>query len=244
MGNSDSNNGPKMVFASLARLALSHGLSRLGALALYRAQVRYLERKLGIQTESILLVREYGFYNEELRDYVPTDYRHLRKALKLLDLSSCDVFLDVGCGLGRAVVYAAHFYSPHRVIGIDITPQFIAIARENVKRALARLQCKALELQIADAGEYEIPDDVTIIYLYNPFAGELLKRVFRNIRASWLRSPRKLRLACVYPLRSAFAYELMKQQWLVPTHHSALDDGIQFRICAVNERLQDEIDDR
>src|SRR6185312_2458247 len=112
-----------MLFGNLVRLALSEGLGHVSALALYRAQVRYLERRLGIKTETIISVREYGFTSEELRDYVPTDYRHLRRALKLLRVSSCDVFLDIGCGLGRAIVYAAHFYSPRRVIGIDITTQ-------------------------------------------------------------------------------------------------------------------------
>jgi len=51
-----------------------------------------------------------------------------------------------------------------------------------------------VELVPADAAAFEVPPDVNVVYFYNPFAGQLLKRVVANLHASYMRAPRKLHI--------------------------------------------------
>jgi hypothetical protein len=57
---------------------------------------------------------------------------------------------------------------------------------------------------VADAAAFELPRDVTIIHFNNPFAGEILERVLKNIALSYQEAPRSLRLVCNLPRESAF----------------------------------------
>ena len=57
---------------------------------------------------------------------------------------------------------------------------------------------------MADAAAFELPRDVTIIHFNNPFAGEILERVLKNIALSYQEAPRSLRLVCNLPRESAF----------------------------------------
>jgi hypothetical protein len=56
---------------------------------------------------------------------------------------------------------------------------------------------------VADAAAFELPLDVTTIY-FNPFAGESLERVLKNIALSYEEAPRSMRLVCNLPRESAF----------------------------------------
>ena len=43
-----------------------------------------------------------------------------------------------------------------------------------------------------DATEYEVPDDVTIIFFGNPFVGAIFEKVLGKIQESLARNPREL----------------------------------------------------
>ena len=47
--------------------------------------------------------------------------------------------------------------------------------------------------------EYEIPDDLSVVYLYNPFTGLLFARFIERLLRSLERRPRPLRLVYNYP---------------------------------------------
>ena len=51
----------------------------------------------------------------------------------------------------------------------------------------------------ADVLEYEIPDDLSVVYLYNPFTGLLFARFLERLLRSLERRPRPLRLVYNYP---------------------------------------------
>src|SRR5437879_11316521 len=73
-----------------------------------RLYTRWCEYRLGIRSESCIELRELGIENEFYRPYVATDYRSFRKVLNTLRIRpGQDVFLDLGSGLGRAVIMAA-----------------------------------------------------------------------------------------------------------------------------------------
>jgi len=65
--------------------------------------------------------------------YVPTPQEVVEDMLRLADIRKGDVLYDLGCGDGRIPVTAAKEYGV-RAVGIDIDPERIREANENVKR--------------------------------------------------------------------------------------------------------------
>jgi SAM-dependent methyltransferase len=151
------------------------------------------EWRLNIRTWQFVWLRDYGIHNEELHDYQPTDYRTLKRSMKYVNFDDREqVFLDIGCGMGRAVILAAT-YPFKRVIGVELSAELTAKARENLNRTRRKLMaCSDVELIATDATEYGIPEDVTVVFFYTPFRGAALTQVMENIRRSLEDHPRKI----------------------------------------------------
>jgi hypothetical protein len=77
---------------------------------------------------------------------------------------------------------------------VELSPELSAVARNNVERNRARLQCPDVEIVTSDVLDYAIPDDVTIAFFFNPFRGEVFATVIEHLLASVDRRPRRLRL--------------------------------------------------
>jgi SAM-dependent methyltransferase len=135
--------------------------------------------------------------------YAPSPWRVLRRILRPAEVSSADVFLDLGSGTGRVVLEAATAYPFRRVIGVELVPRLTEIARETIARNSHRLRCQDVELISADLADYEIPDDVTVVYLFNPFWGSLFDVIVAKLIASLDDRPRRLRLIYLTPTESA-----------------------------------------
>jgi hypothetical protein len=75
-----------------------------------------------------------------------------------------------------------------------------------------------VEVRQADATAFDVPDDVNVIYFYNPFTGETLRRVTANIAASWRRHPRKIHL--LFFNNDHFDRSIEGEQWLRKTHQA------------------------
>ncbi len=104
----------------------------------------------------------------------------LRRILPPWEVTDHDVFVDFGSGMGRVVLQAAR-YPFRKVIGVEVSETLHGIARENIDRNRQRLRCPDIELVHADALEYEIPDDVTVAFLYNPFRGTIFATVIERL---------------------------------------------------------------
>jgi precorrin-6B methylase 2 len=155
-----------------------------------RAASRLLERLLGVRTSGDIRQIEQGY---EYGIYRPTPWLVLRALLDRLEIAENDVFVDIGSGMGRVVLMAAR--RPFgRVIGIERSPELTEIARENLARGRGRLRCQDVELLTVDALDWEVPDDVTVIYLNCPFPDEVLERVLAKLVESLDTRPRAMRL--------------------------------------------------
>ena len=55
--------------------------------------------------------------------------------------------------------------------------------------------------------EYEIPDDLSVVYLYNPFTGLLFARFIERLLRSLERRPRPLRLVYNYPFEHNYVID-------------------------------------
>ena len=100
------------------------------------------------------------------------------------------------------VYIAARNYPFGRVIGVEIASALTAVARENVDRMRSKLRCQDVEFVTSDAAQWEVPDDLTYVYMFNPFGGEIFRQVLANLCASLDRCPRSLKLLYAHPVHS------------------------------------------
>jgi hypothetical protein len=85
-------------------------------------------------------------------------------------------------------------------VGVELSSSLCRIAAANVAARRDQLRCADIELVTADAARYAIPDDVTVVYLYNPFRGAVFQAVVDGLLKSLERSPRPLRVIYRTPL--------------------------------------------
>jgi hypothetical protein len=100
-------------------------------------------------------------------------------------------FLDYGSGKGRALMLAAS-KGFTRVLGVDVSSNLCSIARQNAAIYATRHRGCSIMVHNHDAAEMEVPADVIVVYLYNPFGLETLRAVIGRLSASLRQVPRPL----------------------------------------------------
>ena len=180
----------------------------------FRAVVRsFLEdSRRGVKTSGEMDDCELGFTDSDNHAYVPTDYDTFFEAIRHVQLRPWqDVFVDVGSGKGRIVILAAE-HEFRRVIGVEYSAALHQQAQQNLHRA-RNLVCHDIELMHADAREWEIPEDATVFFFFNPFEGAVLETVCDNLRRSVAQHPRKITVIYVRPDKF-FERQIRWQEWL------------------------------
>lgn len=200
-----------MKFLSVLLMVRSQGVRNSMRFISYRLYEDFNELRLGIRTAHFISKEDLGHDNPEFGAYTPAPYEALRYCLDRISIRPGeDTLLDYGCGMGRVVVLAGT--RPfRRILGVEISPEMVQRARENIDLARKRLKC-AVHLEVADARTYVVPDDVTFIHFYNPFNGETLAQVIGNIRESQRRRPREVTILFGNPRR--FEEMFLGRDWL------------------------------
>jgi SAM-dependent methyltransferase len=168
-----------------------------------RLQRLVLERRYGMPPGALRDVDlvEIGFGAPgRVREHIPSPWGVLGRILRRGEISREDVFIDIGCGMGPVLVEAAARYDFRRVIGIDIVPEFTRVARETIARGRGRLRCPDVEVTTADVMDYELPDEVTVVYMADPFRGHIFDVALGKLIASVDRHPRRLRIIYNFPV--------------------------------------------
>ena len=177
-------------------------LSRVRAATRRAAASLLFERRHRLDTTDTVELSDVGLAHSERQDYKPTGWQSLKRILPPEEVTPDDVFLDLGSGKGRAVFLAAQ-YPFSRVIGVELSPELHAIAERNLRRHDGRPGETRIELVNADAVEYEVPADVTVVFLFNPFNGSVFAAALANVLRSLDAHPRPLRLIYVNPVEEA-----------------------------------------
>jgi len=144
----------------------------------------------GVTTEALVFLGELdpdaiGPSLEFATHYEPTP---VAEAEALLDASPLRpeqaTFVDVGAGMGRVVLLAAR-RAFRRVVGIEISPALVEIARDNLAAAHGPERAvKDVRVVAADAASFVFPRGDLVVYLYNPFRAPVLERMLVNLRAA------------------------------------------------------------
>jgi len=90
-------------------------------------------------------------------------------------------FIDVGAGMGRALLLASEF--PFRsVIGVELNPTLARIARRNVAHWKSEgLAFSPVRVVCGDAVEFKIPSGPCVVFMFNPFGAPVMRRLL----AAW-----------------------------------------------------------
>jgi hypothetical protein len=87
-------------------------------------------------------------------------------------------------------------------------------AEQNLKQARVKRQCGNVKVVHADAREFPIPEDSSVMFLYNPFRGALLTEVVGHMRDSWERNRRPMTF--LVSNHTGFIEDTGSGDWLKP----------------------------
>lgn len=195
---------------------LSRRLARM-RVAVTDAAMAVGDRVRGLDTQSMGPAPEG---DDQASRYVASGWRFLPRILLPGEIRPDDVLLDVGCGKGRVLIVAAERYRFHRVLGVECSADLAAVARSN----LARRGLTEVEVVVADARTWPVPDDVTVAYLCHPFKEAATRQFIDRLGESMARRPRRVRL--ILAGVPSYPHVLLERGFRVirerPWHHLAL----------------------
>jgi SAM-dependent methyltransferase len=99
-------------------------------------------------------------------------------------------FIDIGSGKGRALLMASQ-YPFRRILGIELLPELHRVAKENISKYKSdSQQCFAIDCVLADAADFDLPIEPTVLYLFNPLPESGLISMISRLEDSLRRNPR------------------------------------------------------
>lgn len=211
------------------QFARTHGIGKTvfkGIAYMYAALGDFFEeRRRGLRTGGVLRtnsMRTVGAHRKNGVHYGPTPYQMAEGLIAELSEDLFDgTFIDFGCGKGRVLVIAAE--SGFRtIVGVEYSRELCDIARKNIQDSNLDAD---IDVVLADAAAYEISDDTSVCYFYNPFDEVVLAKVIKEISRSLNTRPRNFSVIYVNPVHG----DLFEQSGFVVTasHRGA---GMEARL--------------
>ena len=127
--------------------------------------------------------------------YEPTPYSVLERLAGSGFFGKEDTVLDYGCGKGR-VGFFLSYRTGAKTVGIEYDERIFGDAQENRGTTVSRVKPDFL---LTRAEAFEVPEEVTRCYFFNPFSVEILHKVLARILDSWYEHPREVFLFFYYP---------------------------------------------
>ncbi len=127
--------------------------------------------------------------------YEPTDYRVLEQVASTGLIGKQNILLDYGCGKGRVSFFLSS-QTKCRSIGIEYNPRLLERAKLNQENAP---RGHFVTLVQADAADFIVPPKADRAFFFNPFSGDILRKVMANLLISCSEHPRKILLFFYYP---------------------------------------------
>lgn len=92
---------------------------------------------------------------------------------------------------------------------------------------------QSIEIILGDAAEFQFPADSPVLYLYNPFGPEVIRKVLSNLEKSLSEHPRSCWVVYVNPLH----HEIFANCGFLHTHTAMLgkDSGEPFALYTTRQ---------
>ena len=134
--------------------------------------------------------------------YEPTPYSVLERLANAGYIRKGNILLDYGCGKGR-VDFFLSYQTRCKSIGIEYDERIYEKAAENKKDAVSSGR---VEIELANAEEFAVPETADCMYFFNPFSVEILRKVMARILESYYAEPRRIQLFFYYPSDEYISY--------------------------------------
>ena len=134
--------------------------------------------------------------------YEPTPYSVLERLANTGIIRKNNTLLDYGCGKGR-VDFFLSYQTRCKSIGIEYDERIYEKAAENKKYAVSSGR---VEIELANAEEFAVPETADCMYFFNPFSVEILRKVMARILESYYAEPRRIQLFFYYPSDEYISY--------------------------------------
>jgi hypothetical protein len=123
--------------------------------------------------------------------YQPTDPALFREMMASLPIAfETFTFIDIGSGKGRTLLLASE-YPFRKIIGVELIAELHTAAEENIRAYHSSSQrCTKIEAVLADAREYELPEEPLVLYFFNPLPECAFSEVLTPLEKSLARAPR------------------------------------------------------
>jgi SAM-dependent methyltransferase len=155
-----------------------------------RSGGRRFDREHGVTTQALFLLSQLGSTAgsayRHATHYEPVPVATFRALLARVPepFMNTAAFVDVGSGMGRAVLLASE-YPFKQVTGIELSPALHAIARSNLASARdLAVRCRDVRLRCGDARRFRFVNGNLVVFFYNPFDGAVVRTVLERILAS------------------------------------------------------------
>lgn len=92
-------------------------------------------------------------------------------------------FVDIGSGKGRAI-FVAEKYGYNSLTGLELNANLVEDAVKNAERYAYKRKESQLKFIHQNALDFEYINEPTVYFFFNPFNGNILKRVLHRIKES------------------------------------------------------------
>ena len=152
------------------------------------------------------------------------------RAVLDVPVTARDVFVDLGAGLGKAVM-AVHLLTGARARGVEVQSTLVSEARARAEE----LGLDGVEFHLSDAVAAGL-DDATVVFLYLPFTGATLQRVLQRLEAV---ARRRQLVICALGLDlrgAAWLVERPSEEFWLSIYDSRIE-GAEPRLATPQEAL-------
>lgn len=198
---------PKLLQRSLARGGWRQTLRKIPEYLRRQRSLRRFDQRYHTRTSDVRPIDPEEVDGEGARHastHMPTPQDHFDRMIA--SLPACPeelVFVDVGSGLGRVVLYASTMRFK-RVIGLEFSRRLHEAALRNVEIfRRAHPEMLPVELVCADALTQEFPREDTLLFFHQPFDRESFERLMKHLAGSLATAPRRLLLIYYEPRHQA-----------------------------------------
>lgn len=132
--------------------------------------------------------------------YEATSYWMLDELFDVYDMNQAGTFVDFGCGKGRVLFYV-HHYVDLPVVGVEMNDQLYreALINEASYLQAKKKGAKSIRIEHEFAERYQVEENETIFFLFNPFSLQIFMGVIHQILRSVEEAPRSVDLLLYYP---------------------------------------------
>ena len=159
--------------------------------------------------------------------YEASDPAVVRSAIASLPIDHEEfAFVDLGSGKGRTLLIASE-HPFRRVIGVEFASELNAVATANImKYQSPKRKCEDVSSICADATRFELPNESTVFFLFNPFGEKILRNFLFNLKTSL--DVNKRQIYIIY-YNAVFGHLFDEADFLHPLEiaiHSAMPLGV------------------